>query len=90
MARAKDVTVTVSREAAEAIREGIASGDYNSPEDVVSDALSLWRQRRQDDAGRLDDIRARIRRSLADPAPNIESEQVDAELDRLLEQASRA
>ncbi len=45
---------------------------------------------REDDAERLADIRARIRRSLEDPRPDLSLEEVDAELDALFAKAYAA
>jgi len=62
------------------------SGDFTE-ELTVTVTPEMWRE---DHAERLADIRARIRRSLEDPSPDLSLKEVDAELDALFAKAHDA
>ncbi|QRE73043.1 type II toxin-antitoxin system ParD family antitoxin [Methylobacterium aquaticum] len=71
-------------------RESGAAGEHASLGDVLRDAVSLEkREREEEHAGRLNAIRARIRRSLDDPRPDLTLDEVDAALEALFAEAER-
>jgi antitoxin ParD1/3/4 len=89
MPSAEKISITVPPEMARAIRESVEAGEFASANEVVRDALRIWQQQRQEHAERLDAIRARIRRSLDDPRPNMSIEEVDAFLETLFADAEK-
>ncbi|MCF4126859.1 type II toxin-antitoxin system ParD family antitoxin [Methylobacterium sp. SyP6R] len=87
--QAADKTTSISLPS-EPLRESVAAGEHASLSDVRHDAMSLeQRQREEEHAKRLEAIRARIRRSLDDPRPDLTPEQVDAFLEELFAEAER-
>lgn len=87
MSATDEISVTLPPDLTRAVRDSIEAGEYTSPGEAVSDALRLWQRRREEDAGRLDAIRARIGRSLDDPRPSLSTEQVRAHLNVLFAEA---
>jgi antitoxin ParD1/3/4 len=87
MQAAEKISITMTAEQLRAIRESVAAGEYASTSEVLRDAVRLWQRRRQEDAERLNAIRARIRRSLDDPRPDLTSDDVQADLDALFAEA---
>lgn len=83
MSTTEELNITLPRELVATIEEGVRSGEYASASDVVRDAMLVWQQHRDGDAGRLAAIRARIRRSLDDPRPDLDDEAVSERLDAL-------
>jgi len=81
MADAEKLSITLPGELAEMIRERVRAGEYASDSEVVREALLLWREREAENARKLDDLRSKVDRSLADPDPSLEAEDVFAELD---------
>lgn len=77
------INLTLSPDMLRAVRESVEAGEYASTSDVMQDAVRLWQRQRQDDAERLDAIRARIRRSLDDPRPALTIEEVRVRIDAL-------
>jgi antitoxin ParD1/3/4 len=90
MQSAEKLSITMSPEMVRAIRESVEAGEYVSTSEAVRDAVRIWQQQRQEDAERLNAIRARIRRSLDDPRPNMSLEEVDAFLAALFASAEKA
>jgi antitoxin ParD1/3/4 len=89
MEHAEKISITVSPEMLQFIRERVAAGDYGSTSEAIRDAVRLWRRQQIEDAERLDVIRARIRRSLDDTRPAMTLAEVDAMLDRAFERAEQ-
>ncbi len=89
MQAAEKISITMTSEQLRAVRESVAAGEYASTSEVLRDAVRLWQRRRQEDAERLEGIRARIRRSLDDPRPSLTLEQVDAQLEELFAEAEK-
>lgn len=87
MQAAEKISITMTSEQLRAVRESVAAGEYASTSEVLRDAVRLWQRRRQEDAERLEGIRARIRRSLDDPRPDLTGDEVQANLDALIAEA---
>ena len=90
MEPAEKISITVSPEMLQVIRESVAAGEYGSTSEAVRDAVRLWQRQRFEDAERLNVIRARIRRSLDDPRPDLTLEEVDAHLEAVFARAEQA
>ena len=73
------LSIDLSRDMAQSIRRAVDDGSYASSDDVVADALRLWRQRQR----RLDDVRSRLDAAAADPA-RFSDDEVTSFLDGLL------
>ena len=86
----EELTVTVSAEMERELRACVGTGEYGSTSEAVRDALRLWKRKREEHAETLADIRARIRRSLDDPRPDLTLEEVDAELDEAFARAEQS
>lgn len=80
MPSAEKISITMTPEQLRAVRESVAAGEYASTSKVLRDAVRLWQRRREEDAERLNVIRARIRRSLDDPRPDLTVEEVRAHI----------
>ncbi|MDV2983265.1 UNVERIFIED_CONTAM: ribbon-helix-helix domain-containing protein [Methylobacteriaceae bacterium AG10] len=89
MQSAEKISITMTPEQLRAVRESVAAGEYASTSEVLRDAVRLWQRRREEDAERLNAIRARIRRSLDDPRPALSLADVDAQLEALFAEAER-
>ena len=90
MERAEKISITLSPEMLQAIRGRVGAGEYGSTSEAVRDALRIWHRQRLEDAERLIAIRARIRRSLDDPRPDLTLEEVDSALDAAFARAEQA
>ncbi len=90
MKQTETISVILSKDHVEMLRESVAAGDYVSTHDAVNDALRLWQQARQEHAGHLDTIRDRINRSLDDPRPSLSMSEVEARLNALHRDAVRS
>ena len=89
MQSAEKISITMTAEQLRAVRESVAAGEYASTSEVLRDAVRVWQRQRLEDAERLNLIRARIRRSLDDPRPDLTGDAVQAELDAMFAQAER-
>jgi len=69
-----------------AIRARVAKGEYGSASEVVRDALRTWQRQRDEDAARLDVVRARARRSLDDARPSLSEAEVDVDVAAFLQE----
>ena len=90
MQSAEKISITMTPEQLRAVRESVAAGEYASTSEVLRDAVRLWQRQRQEDAERLNVIRARIRRSLDDPRPDLTGEDVRAHITALLAETLKA
>jgi antitoxin ParD1/3/4 len=90
MPTAEKISVTMTSDMLQSIRESVESGEYASTSEALRDAVRLWRQRRLEHSERLSAIRARVRRSIEDPRPSLTEGEVDDHLDQLFEGAVRA
>jgi len=89
MPRGETISVTMAPETLQAVRERVAAGEYASLDAALDDAVRALQRQRREQAEHLDSIRARIRRSLDDPRPDLTSEEVQDDLDRLFAEAER-
>lgn len=87
MHNAEKISITVTPEQLEAVRASVEAGEYASTSEALRDALRLWQHRREEEAARLELIRARVRRSLADPRAPLTDAELDARLERLFADA---
>lgn len=87
MPPAETISLTLTPNMLRAVRESVEAGEYASISDVMHDAVRLWQRQRREDAERLDAIRARIRRSLDDPRPDLSAKEVQDHLDALFAEA---
>lgn len=62
MGAEEKISVTLSDEVAETVREAVGNGEYGSPEAAVAAALELWQRQRERDIARL---RAMVEEGLA-------------------------
>lgn len=83
MPSADEISVTMTPDLLRAMRESVEAGDYASTSEVMRDAVRLWQRQRLNDAERLIEIRARVRRSLDDPRPDRTTADTDRHLARL-------
>ena len=90
MQTAEKVSITMTPEQLRAVRESVEAGEYASTSEVMREAVRLWQRQRQEDAERLNAIRARIRRSLDDPRPALSLEEVRAHIDALHDETVKA
>ena len=58
------------------VRESVEAGEYASTSEALRDAVRVWVRQRLEDAERLNAIRARVRRSLDDPRPDMSFDEV--------------
>lgn len=89
MQAAEKISITMTPDQLRAVRESVEAGEYASTSEVLRDAVRLWQRQRQEDAERLNVIRARIRRSLDDPRPDLTGEEVQQHLDALFAEAEK-
>lgn len=83
------VSVALPADAADVLRESVEAGEYASLDEAMHDAVRLWQGRRSEDAARIEAMKARIKRSLDDPRPNLTSEEVDERLEAMFAEATR-
>lgn len=87
MQAAEKISITMTHDQLRAVRESVEAGEYATTSEVMRDAVRLWQRQRQEDAERLNVIRARIRRSLDDPRPDLTGDEVQANLDTMFTEA---
>ncbi len=90
MHSAEKFSISMPPEMAKALRESVAAGEFASTSEALRDAVRVWQRQRQENAERLTAIRARIRRSLDDPAPDLTLEELDASLETMFADAENA
>ncbi|MDR3510462.1 MAG: hypothetical protein P4L73_02420 [Caulobacteraceae bacterium] len=83
MQNAEKISVTITTDMLRVIRESVSAGEYASTSEALRDAVRLWQRQRLEDAERLEAIRARIRRSIDDPSPSLNEDEVEARLGQL-------
>jgi antitoxin ParD1/3/4 len=86
---AEKISITMSSDMLRAIRESVESGEYASASEALRDAVRVWRRQRLEDAERLEEIRARVRRSIDDPRPSMTEKQVDAHFKSLFAKTAK-
>jgi len=90
MPSGETISVTMAPETLRAVRERVEAGEYASVDAALDDAVRALQRQRREEAEHLDSIRARIRRSLDDPRPDLSSEEVEADLEALFAEAREA
>jgi len=83
MQSAEKISITMTPDMLRAIRESVEAGEYASTSEAMRDAVRVWQRQRQEYAERLVAIRARIRRSIDDPRPSLDEDEVEARLAKL-------
>lgn len=90
MRNAEKVSVTMTSEQMQVIRESVQSGEFATTSEAMRDAVRVWQRQRIEDAERLEAVRARIRRSIDDPRPSLSADEAEAELARFMEGEAKA
>lgn len=83
MEPAEKISVTMTPEMLRAIRESVESGEYASTSEALRDAVRIWQRERREYAERIKSIRARIRRSLDDPRPDVDLDEAFERIEKL-------
>jgi antitoxin ParD1/3/4 len=79
MTRADKITVALSEDTIDAVRDAVASGDYASTGEVIRDAMRDWKQKRRLAQVQLDELRRLIQEG-ADSGPGVDADLVFAHL----------
>ncbi len=87
---AEKISITLTPDMLRAIRESVASGEYASTSEAMRDAVRAWQRQRREDTERLAAIRARIRRSLDDPRPDVPLEEAFERIEKLHKKTMKA
>ncbi|WP_091978330.1 CopG family transcriptional regulator [Methylobacterium sp. 13MFTsu3.1M2] len=90
MPMGETISITLAPDTLRAVRESVEAGEYASVDALLDEAVHALQRQRREDAERLDDIRARIQRSLDDPRPDLSIEEVQEDLDRMFAEARHA
>ncbi len=90
MQTAEKISITVTPEMLRTIRESVAAGEYASTSEVIRHAMRLWQRERDEHAERIAGIKARIRKSLDDPRPDLSEEEVDEAMEAFIVRANAA
>lgn len=89
MRNAEKVSVTMTSEQMQVIRDSVQSGEFATTSEAMRDAVRVWQRQRIEDAERLEAVRARIRRSINDPRPSLSADEAEAELARFMESEAK-
>ena len=83
------MNITLKSEQAELIQQQINSGKYNSPEEVVSEALTLLLQQDDDDNRWIQETREKVDTAIAKlrKGQGIDGDRVISQLEETLRQA---
>lgn len=86
------LTVTISGDQAERIRESVARGEFESPEDFVTAAIEVAGFIRQGDdlpewLPDRETLKRLVNEALDDPRPGLSSGEMQAEIDRWVAEA---
>lgn len=90
MQPAEKISVTMTSDMLRAIRDSVEAGEYASTSEALRDAVRIWQRQRLEDAERLAAIRARVRRSLDDPRPDLAEEDAEARMEALFAETAKA
>ena len=88
MQTAEKISITVTPEMLRAIRESVDAGEYASTSEVVRHAMRLWQRERNEHAERMAAIKARIRKSLDDPRPDLTRKELDEQIEIFIAKAN--
>jgi len=89
MAAAEKISITLTPEMLRLVEAAVEAGEFASVSEALRDAVRAWQREREERAERLEAIRARIRRSLADPRPPLTMEEVEAEMEEFIDKLER-
>ena len=87
MQSAEKISITVTPEMLRVIRESVDAGEYASTSEVIRDAMRLWQRQREEHAETIKSIKARIRKSLDDPSPDLSADEVNAHMKAFIAEA---
>ena len=90
MQTAEKISITVTPEMLRSIRDSVDAGEYASTSEVIRHAMRLWQRERDEHAERIANIKARIRKSLDDPRPDLTSEEMDEAMEAFIAKANAA
>ncbi len=79
----KPLSIMIPEDLDDALRAKLEEGQFSSSSEIVEMALRRWLDDEDDYEERMESIRARVRASLADPRPDLSSEEVGAWIERL-------
>ncbi|MDO1581470.1 hypothetical protein [Rhizobium oryzicola] len=85
MGTTRRLNLDISEEAADLVRDRVKKGEYVSEGAVIEAALHLLRERDDELALRLDEIRRRVRRSLEDEKPAVSADDAERQLTQFME-----
>lgn len=83
MQPAEKVSITLPPDMLRLIREKVESGAYASTSEVIREVMRIWQRQEEEHAERIVSIRARLRKSMNDPGPDLSSEEVRKWIDGL-------
>ena len=66
MSTIERITVTLTAEMAQAVRQAVQSGEYASSSEIIREALRDWRHKRAVQEQELAELRAKVREGLDD------------------------
>lgn len=84
MAVAEKLSVELPADMLRTIRERVEAGEFGSESEALQDAVRVWQREREDHERQLEEIRAKIDRSLNDPRPSLSLEEVRQRMDRYM------
>lgn len=89
MQSAEKISITMTPEMLRSIRESVEAGEYASTSEVIRHAMRLWQRERDEYAERIAAIKARIRKSLDDPRPDLTEEEMEAAIEAMFDRVDR-
>ena len=78
------LSITLPAEMVAVIKQQVETGRYASTSEMLRAAMQTWMREEDEHAERIEQIRAGIARSIADPRPLLTSAEVEARLDALV------
>ncbi|NDW04246.1 ribbon-helix-helix domain-containing protein [Jiella pacifica] len=84
MAIAEKLSVELPADMLRTIRESVEAGSFGSESEALQEAVRAWQREREDHERQLEEIRAKIDRSLNDPRPSLTSEEMRARMERFM------
>ena len=90
MAVAEKLSVELPPEMLRSIRETVEAGEFGSESEALQEAVRAWQREREDHVKQLEEIRAKIDRSLNDPRPSLSLAEVRARMDRYMNEREAA
>ncbi len=87
---AEKISITMTPDMLRALREPVEAGEFASTSEVIRDAVRVWQRLRLEDAERLDAIRSRVRRSIADPRPSVPLDEAFERIETIHAEAVKA